>query len=54
MHVAVCARRRVFPAVSGGVIEDVKFVGDNRVLCSYYGGVVLHSTDPGGFGVLLE
>jgi hypothetical protein len=54
MHAAVCARRRVFPAVSGGVIEDVKFVGDTRVLCSYYGGVVLHSTEPGGYGVLLE
>jgi hypothetical protein len=40
--------------VSGGVIEDVKFVGDSRVLCAYYGGVVLHCTEPGGMGILLE
>lgn len=46
--------RRKFPAVSGGVIEDVKFVGNDRVLCCYYGGVILHSTQPGGFGVQLE
>jgi hypothetical protein len=45
----------VFPAVSGGVIEDVKWVGDsNRVLCAYYGGVVLHSADPESYGILLE
>jgi len=46
--------RRVFPAVSGGVIEDVKFVGNSKVLCAYYGGVVVHSTEPGGAGVQLE
>lgn len=41
--------------MSGGVIEDVKWVGDsNRVLCAYYGGVVLHSADPDSFGILLE
>lgn len=49
------AKRRVFPAVSGGVIEDVKWVGDsNRVLCAYYGGVVMHSADPESYGILLE
>lgn len=41
--------------MSGGVIEDVKWVGDsNRVLCAYYGGVVLHSADPDSCGIVLE
>lgn len=53
-HTVLYVRRRVFPAVPAGVIEDVKFVGSSRLVCAYYGGVVLHSTQPGGFGVQLE
>lgn len=34
-HVVPC--RREFPPVAGGVIEDVKFVGNSTVLVAYYG-----------------
>lgn len=46
--------RRIFPAVSGGVIEDIKFLGDERLLVAYYGGVTLFSTEAGASGMVLE
>jgi hypothetical protein len=30
-------RRRIFPPVAGGVIEDIKFLGNSTVLVAYYG-----------------
>jgi hypothetical protein len=44
----------MFPPVTGGVIEDVRFVSDQRLLAAYYGGVALFSTEPGAPGLLLE
>lgn len=46
--------RRKFPPVSGGVIEDVRFLGDDRLLVGYYGGVSIFSTEPGTSGMMLE
>eukprot|EP00878_Enallax_costatus_P018098 GHUV01019041.1.p1 GENE.GHUV01019041.1~~GHUV01019041.1.p1 ORF type:complete len:372 (+),score=94.31 GHUV01019041.1:697-1812(+) len=48
------ASRRTFPAVSGGVIEAVKFLGDNKVLVAYYGGVSIFSTEEMAPGMMLE
>lgn len=48
------SNRRVFPPVTGGVIEDVKFVGNSTVLVAYYGGVCVFSTEAGANGMVLE
>ncbi len=46
--------RRKFPAVSGGVIEDVRFLGNDRLIVGYYGGVTLFGTEVGASGMMLE
>ncbi|KAF6265937.1 WD40-repeat-containing domain protein [Scenedesmus sp. NREL 46B-D3] len=48
------SNRRVFPPVAAGVIEDIKFVGDDTVLVAYYGGVCVFSTEAGASGMVLE
>eukprot|EP00879_Flechtneria_rotunda_P015874 GHRR01016601.1.p1 GENE.GHRR01016601.1~~GHRR01016601.1.p1 ORF type:complete len:399 (+),score=81.72 GHRR01016601.1:1626-2822(+) len=46
--------RRIFPAVPAGVIEDIRFVGENRLLVTYYGGVMLCSSEVGDQNLTLE
>lgn len=46
--------RRKFPAVPGGVVEDVRFLQDDRLLVGYYGGVSIYSTEAGACGMMLE
>lgn len=43
----------MFPPVTGGVIEDVRFCG-SRVLACFYGGVAIHGTQPGQPGIVLD
>jgi hypothetical protein len=35
-------------------VTDIRFVGPDRLLAAYYGGVVVFSTDPGRQGLALE
>jgi hypothetical protein len=44
----------VFPPVGGGVVNDVRFVGEDRLVAAYYGGVVVFSAQPGRQGLVLE
>lgn len=46
--------RRKFPPVSGGVIEDVRFLKDDRLIIAYYGGVSILSTEAGAAGMILD
>lgn len=44
----------MFPPVPGGVVSDIRFIADDRILVAYYGGVTIWSADPEAPGMQLE